>query len=159
MTRSLRYLAVTATVAALLAVACSSSDDSGSGSADTSSGATSAGDRSYGGAATEAPAAASTAAPGATAAGGAAPAAAGDGAVTIKDFAFDPADASVAVGTTVTWTNDDSPKHRIKSGDGSFDGEDLATGDTFEHTFDTAGTFDYVCGIHPTMKGTITVTG
>ncbi len=85
--------------------------------------------------------------------------AAGAGAVTIKDFAFDPGDLTVAKGTTVTWKNDDSATHRIKSGDGSFDSKDLKNGDSFEHTFDTAGSFDYICGIHPSMKGKITVTG
>ena len=62
-------------------------------------------------------------------------------------------------GTTVTWKNDDSATHRIKSGDGTFDSKDLKDGDSFEHTFDTAGTFAYICGIHPSMKGTVTVTG
>ena len=131
MSRSLRYAAVTAVAAAVLALAACGS--SGSTSSDTGSG-----DRSYG--------------------GGGAPAA-GAGAVTIKDFAFDPGDLSVAKGTTVTWKNDDSATHRIKSGDGSFDSKDLKNGDSFEHTFDTAGTFDYICGIHPSMKGKITVTG
>jgi len=157
MSRSLRYAAVTAVAAAVLALAaCGSSGDS------TSSGASS-GDRSYGGGgATTAGAAATTAAAGGAAttaaSGGAAPAA-GAGAVTIKDFAFDPGDLTVAKGTTVTWKNDDSATHRIKSGDGSFDSKDLKNGDSFEHTFDTAGTFDYICGIHPSMKGKITVTG
>jgi plastocyanin len=141
MTRSLRHLAVTAAVAALLATACGSSDSSSS--AGTVSGSDS-GDRSYG-------------SPEETTAAAAAPA--GDGAVTIKDFAFTPGDASVAMGTAVTWTNDDGATHRIESGDGSFDSEDLKNGSTFEHTFDAAGTFEYVCGIHPSMKGTITVTG
>ena len=158
MSRSLRYAAVTSIAAAVLALAaCGSSDNSS-----TSSGAGS-GDRSYGGGgATTAGAAATTAAAGGAAttaaSGGAAPAA-GAGAVTIKDFAFDPGDLSVAKGTTVTWKNDDSATHRIKSGDGSFDSKDLKNGDSFEHTFDTAGTFDYICGIHPSMKGKITVTG
>jgi len=157
MSRSLRYAAVTSVAAAVLALAaCGSSGDS------TSSGATS-GDRSYGGGgATTAGAAATTAAAGGAAttaaSGGAAPAA-GAGAVTIKDFAFDPGDLTVAKGTTVTWKNDDSATHRIKSGDGSFDSKDLKNGDSFDHTFDTAGSFDYICGIHPSMKGKITVTG
>jgi plastocyanin len=147
MSRSLRYAAVTSVAAAVLALAaCGSSGNS------TSSGAGS-GDRSYGGGATTAGAAATTAAAG----GGAA--AAGAGAVSIKDFAFNPADVTVAKGTTVTWKNDDSATHRIKSGDGSFDSKDLKNGDSFDHTFDTAGTFDYICGIHPSMKGKITVTG
>jgi plastocyanin len=157
MSRSLRYAAVTSVAAAVLALAaCGSSGDS------TSSGASS-GDRSYGGGgATTAGAAATTAAAGGAAttaaSGGAAPAA-GAGAVTIKDFAFDPGDLTVAKGTTVTWKNDDSATHRIKSGDGSFDSKDLKNGDSFDHTFDTAGSFDYICGIHPSMKGKITVTG
>ena len=166
MSRSLRYAAVTSVAAAVLALAACGS----SGSSTSSTGAGS-GDRSYGGGATTAGAAATTAAAGGAAttaaaggaattaaSGGAAPAA-GAGAVTIKDFAFDPGDLTVAKGTTVTWKNDDSATHRIKSGDGSFDSKDLKNGDSFEHTFDTAGTFDYICGIHPSMKGKITVTG
>ena len=155
MSRSLRYAAVTSVAAAVLALAACGSSSNG-----TSSGAGS-GDRSYGGGATTAGAAATTAAGGAAttaAAGGGAPAA-GAGAVSIKDFAFNPADVTVAKGTTVTWKNDDSATHRIKSGDGSFDSKDLKNGDSFDHTFDTAGTFDYICGIHPSMKGKITVTG
>jgi plastocyanin len=156
MSRSLRYAAVTSVAAAVLALAaCGSSGNSTS--SDTGSG-----DRSYGGGgATTAGAAATTAAGGAattSASGGGAPAA-GAGAVSIKDFAFNPADVTVAKGTTVTWKNDDSATHRIKSGDGSFDSDDLKNGDSFEHTFDTAGTFDYICGIHPSMKGKVTVTG
>ena len=141
---------------------CSRSPPCGSSGSSTSSD-TGSGDRSYGGGgATTAGAAATTAAAGGAAttaaSGGGAPAA-GAGAVTIKDFAFDPGDLTVAKGTTVTWKNDDSATHRIKSGDGSFDSKDLKNGDSFEHTFDTAGTFDYICGIHPSMKGKITVTG
>ncbi len=157
MSRTLRYAAVTSVVAAVLALAACGS----SGSSTSSTGAGS-GDRSYGGGATTAGAAATTAAAGGAAttaaSGGGAPAA-GAGAVTIKNFAFDPGDLTVAKGTTVTWKNDDSATHRIKSGDGSFDSKDLKNGDSFDHTFDTAGSFDYICGIHPSMKGKITVTG
>jgi plastocyanin len=157
MSRSLRYAAVTSVAAAVLALAaCGSSSGSSTGTGAGSGGA-------YGGGgATTAGAAATTAAAGGAAttaaSGGAAPAA-GAGAVTIKDFAFDPGDLTVAKGTTVTWKNDDSATHRIKSGDGSFDSKDLKNGDSFDHTFDTAGSFDYICGIHPSMKGKITVTG
>jgi plastocyanin len=157
MSRTLRYAAVTSVAAAVLALAACGS----SGSSTSSTGAGS-GDRSYGGGATTAGAAATAAAAGGAAttaaSGGGAPAA-GAGAVTIKDFAFDPGDLTVAKGTTVTWKNDDSATHRIKSGDGSFDSKDLKNGDSFDHTFDTAGSFDYICGIHPSMKGKITVTG
>jgi plastocyanin len=156
MTRTLRHLTATAAVVVMITIAssCGSSDDSDN--TDSASGAgteTTAADAStrggiYGDPGTEAPAGTSAAAP-----------ATGDGAVAIANFAFDPADVSVAAGTTVTWTNDDGTAHRVKANDDSFDSEDLAQGDTFEHTFDTAGTFDYICAIHPSMTGTITVTG
>ena len=152
MTRPLRRLSVTSAAIAIVLAACGSSDDSG-GSSDTTAAA--AGGGIYGG---DEPAATTAAASATTGAGGAAPAT-GDGAVAIKDFAFDPGDASVAAGTAVTWTNEDGAAHRIKSDDDSFNSDDLGQGDTFEHTFDSAGTFDYVCGIHPSMTGSITVTG
>ena len=93
-----------------------------------------------------------------TVAGGAAPAAGGD-AVSIKDFAFAAKDLSVAKGTTVTWTNADTAKHSIVAKDTSFVSDDLVQGATYQYTFDTDGTFAYICGIHPYMAGTITVAG
>jgi plastocyanin len=159
MSRSLRYAAVTTLAAAVLALAaCGSSGGSNS----SSSGGGGSNDRSYGGggATTAAAAPATSAAASATsAAAGGGAAAAGNGAVSIKGFAFNPGDVTVAKGTTVTWTNNDSATHKIKSGDGSFNSDNLANGDTFQHTFDTAGTFDYICSIHPSMKGKVTVTG
>ena len=79
--------------------------------------------------------------------------------VGIVDFSFDPAALSVPAGTTVTWINADSVVHSVVATDVSFNSDDLGQGATFEHTFDTAGEFAYVCGIHPRMAGTITVTG
>ena len=92
----------------------------------------------------------------ATTAGGAAAATAG--AVQIKGFAFKPGDLTIKAGSEVTWTNEDSTTHKIKSDDGTFNSDNLGNGATFSHTFDKAGTFAYICSIHPTMKGTITVT-
>jgi len=78
--------------------------------------------------------------------------------VTIADFAFDPGDLTVSVGDTVTWTNDDGVGHDV-TGDSFKSGDPgaLENGDTFEHTFDKAGSFDYVCTVHPGMKGTVKV--
>jgi plastocyanin len=75
--------------------------------------------------------------------------------VSIKNFAFNPASLSVAVGSTVTWINNDSPVHSIKSN--IFNSPDLDTGQTFSFTFNQTGTFNYSCGIHPSMKGVIIV--
>ena len=78
--------------------------------------------------------------------------------VTIGDFYFRPQDVTVNAGDAVTWTNDGTvPEGHTVTGDG-FDSGVLKKGDTFSHTFDTAGSFDYVCTLHPNMRGTVTVT-
>jgi plastocyanin len=103
---------------------------------------------------TTAPSAAPAAsAPAASPAGGGG----GGNAVTIQNFAFGPATLEVPVGTTVTWTNQDSASHTVTADDGSFDSKSLATGATFTQTFSTAGTFAYHCSIHTSMKATVTV--
>ena len=92
--------------------------------------------------------------------GGAAPKTA---AVSMQNISFEPADVTVAKGATVTWTNDDSVAHDVTKSSGP--GKDfksgaaggMGSGDTFEHTFDTAGRFEYVCTVHPGMEGTVTV--
>ncbi|HEX4559161.1 MAG TPA: cupredoxin family copper-binding protein [Mycobacterium sp.] len=79
--------------------------------------------------------------------------------VNIDGFAFVPASLTVSAGTTVTWTNRDEEPHTVAASDGSFHSPGMGTGATFTHTFGTAGTFDYVCSIHPMMHGTVVVTG
>lgn len=94
--------------------------------------------------------------------------------VTIQDFAFMPKKMSVSVGDTVTWTNADDILHTVTSGigqkqgvpgvtkdkdakpDGLFD-QEVEFEDTFEFTFDKAGTSKYFCAIHPGMVGTVVV--
>ncbi len=80
------------------------------------------------------------------------------------DEPYSPRELAVAVGTTVTWTNDDSVVHTVTSGevagnvgepDGIFDSGNMAKGDTFSYTFDTAGEFPYHCTPHPWMTGTV----
>ncbi len=78
-------------------------------------------------------------------------------AITIKGFAFAPASLDIAIGTSVTWTNEDGTQHTVTAGDGAFDSGSLAQGKSFSHTFDTAGTFDYLCSFHPRMTATVTV--
>ena len=78
--------------------------------------------------------------------------------VNIDNFAFVPATLTVRAGSTVTWTNHDEEPHTVVASDGSFHSPGLGTGGTFSHTFATAGTFDYVCSIHPMMHGTVVVT-
>jgi nitrite reductase (NO-forming) len=77
---------------------------------------------------------------------------------------FTPESISIPKGTTVTWTNDDVTLHTVTSGtpeEGNvgteFDSSYMAAGKTFEHAFDTSGTFDYFCTLHPFMTGNVKV--
>ena len=75
--------------------------------------------------------------------------------VNIQNFAFNPAVLTVKAGTTVTWTNNDSATHQIKSD--TFNSAGLSRGQKFSHQFNSAGTFNYSCAIHPSMTGQIIV--
>ena len=96
-------------------------------------------------------AAASVSAPSASAAGGVA------AAVSIKGFAFNPATIQAKVGENITWTNEDTVGHTVTVDDKSVDSGTIDGGKTYSHAFTQAGTFTYHCEIHPTMKGTVTV--
>jgi plastocyanin len=82
----------------------------------------------------------------------------GSAEVSMEGIKFNPAQVTVKSGDTVTWTNNDTVGHDV-TGDSfkSGDAGGLANGDTFEFTFDKAGTFDYVCTVHPGMEGSVTV--
>jgi len=83
--------------------------------------------------------------------------------VYMQDLTFDPDNLTVAVGTTVTWTNKDVYTHTViySSGPDSAFSDTVVVGASFQHTFKTAGTYQYYCGIHGTpttgMGGTIVV--
>jgi amicyanin len=79
--------------------------------------------------------------------------------VSIADMAFSPANITVKKGTTITWTNNDSVGHDViaDSGNGP-NSQILQKGQTYSFTYDIAGTFSYHCGVHPSMKGKVTVT-
>lgn len=79
-------------------------------------------------------------------------------AVSIDNFAFAPANLTVPVGSTVTWTNKDEEPHTVVANDGSFHSPGMGSQATFSYTFTKAGTFDYVCSIHPYMHATVVVT-
>jgi plastocyanin len=87
------------------------------------------------------------------------PASGGTAEVTIQGFAFNPAEVTVKAGTKVVWTNQDSAGHTVVADDGSWQSGLLAKGDPYARVFDAPGIYAYHCGIHPSMKGTIIVTG
>lgn len=75
--------------------------------------------------------------------------------VEIGGFAFSPATIEIELGDSVTWTNLDAAAHTVV-GTG-IDSGDLAQGATFTKTFETAGTYDYHCSLHPSMTGVVVV--
>lgn len=75
--------------------------------------------------------------------------------INIQNFSFNPGVLTVKKGDTVTWTNNDSSPHQIKSA--SFNSSQLTNGQSFSFTFTNSGTFDYSCAIHPAMTGKIIV--
>lgn len=77
--------------------------------------------------------------------------------VHMKNNAFDPKETTIDKGATVKWINDDSVQHTVTAGDKSFDSGMLNSAQTYERTFNEPGTFDYLCTIHPSMKGKVTV--
>jgi plastocyanin len=86
------------------------------------------------------------------------PAASGGGdavVVKMKDILFVPDKVTVRVGQAVRWLNEDDVAHTVKAP--SFESEKLRRGDVFEAEFSKPAKIDYVCSIHPSQKGTITV--
>lgn len=77
--------------------------------------------------------------------------------VTIQDHAFNPPTLEVAVGTTVTWINNDNAPHTATEQGGGFNSGRLSRGDSFSFTFTEPGTYNYICSFHPRMSGTIIV--
>jgi plastocyanin len=77
--------------------------------------------------------------------------------IAIQNFAYSPATITITTGSTVEWTNKDSASHTVTAVDGSWGSDNLAQDDTYSHTFDQAGTYEYKCSFHASMKGTIVV--
>jgi plastocyanin len=82
--------------------------------------------------------------------------ASGQGQIRIVDFKYDPSVLEVTPGTVVKWTNEESAPHTATD-TGTFDTGRLDEGQSGEVTFETPGTFEYICTYHPYMKGRIAV--
>jgi len=95
------------------------------------------------------------------------PAAAVEQVVSIKDFAYAPANIQINAGDTVTWTNleaimphdvsttvPDQPPPVLP-----FQSPLLQSGESFSFTFSQPGVYQYFCSLHPNMLGYVTVVG
>lgn len=94
--------------------------------------------------------------------GGTAPPPTGDAVVHMTaGLQFSPASVTVQAGETVEWVNDVTMFHTITP-DGHTEwvqGAVTNAGDTFTHTFETPGTYEYYCDPHLTdgMTGVVVV--
>jgi len=79
--------------------------------------------------------------------------------VQIKRSGFVPATVTINQDDAVTWKNVDTIDHQVVANGGSFVSPILKPGKTYTHTFRNGGTFRYHDGLHPTLKGTVTVRG
>ncbi len=86
----------------------------------------------------------------------AAPAPAGP-TVKIDNFVFGPETLTVAVGTTVTWINQDDIPHTVVANDKSFKSKVLDSDERFSFTFTKPGEYGYFCSLHPHMTGKVIV--
>lgn len=80
--------------------------------------------------------------------------------VTIRmvNNSFQPANLEVTAGTTVTWLNEDAAPHTATAKDHAWDSGIFNRGQSWSHTFDQPGTYDYYCVVHPGMTGIVRVT-
>jgi plastocyanin len=75
-----------------------------------------------------------------------------------KSYRFAPTAITVPAGATVTWTNNDDFTHNVALA--GVEPLTMAPGQSATHAFATAGTYAYICSLHPKdMKGTVLVTG
>ena len=82
---------------------------------------------------------------------------AADSTVDMRGNAFGPSELTIQAGDSVTWTNKDAAIHDAAALDGSWTTPKLNINEEATLAFDTAGTFEYRCTIHPQMRGTLTV--
>jgi plastocyanin len=77
--------------------------------------------------------------------------------VNMDHSTFMPGEITVTPGTTVTWVNKESMPHTVVDLNRGFRSKILAKDGTFSFTFTNAGDYNYLCSIHPNMKGKVIV--
>ncbi len=79
--------------------------------------------------------------------------------IGVDNFKFAPTPLTVPKGATVTWVNHDDIPHSIVCQALGFHSKPLDTDQSVSLRFDQPGRYDYVCGLHPFMRGTVIVQG
>ena len=75
--------------------------------------------------------------------------------VAIRNFAYAPKTLNVKVGATVRWKNADAAPHTVTGS--AFGSDVLNRNGTYSRRFTRAGTYAYICALHPAMKGSVVV--
>jgi plastocyanin len=90
--------------------------------------------------------------------GAGARAAAADGTeIHIDNFKFAPTPLTIPKGATVTWVNRDDIPHSIVCQALGFHSHPMDTDQSVSLRFDQPGRYDYICGLHPFMRGQVIV--
>jgi plastocyanin len=79
--------------------------------------------------------------------------------IRIDNFKFAPTPLTVPKGATVTWVNQDDMPHSIVCQALEFHSKPMDTDGSISLRFDQPGRYDYVCGLHPFMRGQVIVQG
>jgi plastocyanin len=77
--------------------------------------------------------------------------------IGIDNFKFAPTPLTVPKGATVTWVNRDDIPHSIVCQTLAFHSHPMDTDGSVSLTFDQPGKYEYVCGLHPFMRGQVIV--
>jgi plastocyanin len=77
--------------------------------------------------------------------------------IGIDNFKFAPTSPMVPKGAMVTWVNRDDIPHSIVCQTLRFRSHPMDTDGSVSLTFDQPGRYEYICGVHPFMRGTVIV--
>ncbi|SAL01910.1 blue (type1) copper domain-containing protein [Caballeronia arationis] len=77
--------------------------------------------------------------------------------VVIEQMRFNPPDLVVNRGDRVVWVNKDLFPHTATAASTAFDSRSIAPDGSWPYVAKRPGRYPYVCMLHPTMRGTLTV--
>ena len=82
--------------------------------------------------------------------------------IDIVDFAFEPETVEVPVGARVSWVNVGPTDHTAVAFDADgkkvWDSNIMHEGDVYSLSLTRAGRYEYICGLHPSMRAVLIVT-
>ncbi|MFO1464914.1 MAG: cupredoxin family copper-binding protein [Steroidobacteraceae bacterium] len=77
--------------------------------------------------------------------------------IVVENMRFNPQQITVNRGDRIRWVNRDLFPHTATASNGAFDSHEIAVQGTWTYVAARAGEYDYLCVLHPTMKGRIHV--